>query len=89
MYENLDSLKECFETITSDRSFDSTTVREASGFLRMLQDEDFCFFLQLFHKIMPHVDMMYQQLQKRDIDVVFIKRVLQNFRQSGKIQYTN
>ncbi|KAF4110738.1 hypothetical protein G5714_007769 [Onychostoma macrolepis] len=45
----------------------------------MLQDEDFQFFLQLFHQIIPHVDMMYQQLQKRDIDAVFIKEALQNF----------
>ncbi|XP_063745024.1 zinc finger MYM-type protein 1-like [Eleginops maclovinus] len=82
VYENLGDLIECFETIRSDSTFDSTTVREASGFLRMLQDEDFVFFLQQFHQIMPHVDMMYQQLQKRDIDMVFIKRALQNFTSS-------
>uniref|UniRef100_UPI003AAA4C33 uncharacterized protein n=1 Tax=Centroberyx gerrardi TaxID=166262 RepID=UPI003AAA4C33 len=67
---------------TTASSFDSTTVREASGFLRMLQDDDFQFFLQLFHQIMPHVDMMYQQLQKKDIDTVFIKRALQSFTSS-------
>lgn len=79
VYENLGDLIVCFETIRADSSFDNTTVREASGFLRMLQDEDFCFFLQLFHLIMPHVDMMYQQLQKKNIDMVFIKRALENF----------
>ncbi len=36
VYENLGDLRECFETIRSDSSFDSTTVREASGSLRML-----------------------------------------------------
>ena len=82
VYENLGDLIECFETIRSDGSFDSNTLREASGFLRMLQDEDFHFFLQLFHQIMPHVDVMYQQLQKRDIDMVFIKHALQNFTSS-------
>ncbi|CAL8365567.1 unnamed protein product [Lota lota] len=46
---------------------------EASGFTRMLQDDDFQFFLQLFNQIMPHVDKMYQQQQKKDIDAVFIK----------------
>ncbi|KAI3353812.1 hypothetical protein L3Q82_005037 [Scortum barcoo] len=61
VYENLDDPMQCFESITTSGSFDSTTVREASGFLRMLQDEDFQFFLQLFHQIMPHVDMLYQQ----------------------------
>ncbi|KAM3604089.1 uncharacterized protein V6R79_006254 [Siganus canaliculatus] len=61
VYENLDDLIECFETIRSDSTFDSTT---------------------LFHQIMPHVDMMYQQLQKRDTDMVFVKRALQNFTSS-------
>lgn len=79
VYENLDDLTECFRSIATDSSFDSNTVREASGFLRMLQDEDFQFFLHLFHQTMPHVDVMYQQLQKKNIDAVFIKQALQNF----------
>ncbi|XP_062234379.1 zinc finger MYM-type protein 1-like [Platichthys flesus] len=82
VYENLDDLIECFEAISTDGSFDCTTVREASGYLRMLQDDDFKFFLHLFHQIMPHVDIMYQQLQKKDIDAVFIKRALQSFTSS-------
>ncbi|XP_049319200.1 uncharacterized protein LOC111190798 [Astyanax mexicanus] len=48
----------------------------------MLQDDDFQFFLQLFHQIMPHVDVLYQQLQKKDIDAVFIKRAIQRFTSS-------
>ncbi|CAL8253828.1 unnamed protein product [Boreogadus saida] len=44
----------------------------------MLQDEDLCFF----HNIMPHVDMLYQKLQKKDIDAVFIKRALESFTSS-------
>ena len=82
VYENLDDLIMCFEAIRTDGSFDCTTVREASGYLRMLQDDDFKFFLHLFHQIMPHVDIMYQQLQKKDIDAVFIKRALQSFTSS-------
>ena len=82
VHENLEDLMQCFESIRTSGSFDSTTVREASGFLRMLQDEDFQFFLQLFHQIMPHVDMLYQQLQKKNIDAVFIKHALQSFTSS-------
>ncbi|MEQ2244818.1 hypothetical protein ILYODFUR_021086 [Ilyodon furcidens] len=67
MYGNLDDLIECFMTITSHSSFDHSTVRKVSGFLRMEQDEDFWFFLQLFHQIRPRVDMMYQQLQGRTL----------------------
>lgn len=35
-------------------------MREASGFLRMPQDEDLVFFLKLFHLIMLHVDILDQ-----------------------------
>ncbi|KAL7887790.1 hypothetical protein AOLI_G00055110 [Acnodon oligacanthus] len=71
----------CFE---STSSFDSTAVREAPGFLRTLQDDDFQFSLQMFRQIMPHVDVWYQQLQKKDTDAVFIKRALQRF--TGSLQ---
>ena len=75
---NLYDLMQCFDSIRTSGSFDNITVREASGFLTMLQDEDFGFFLKLCHLIMPHVDILYRQLQK-DIDAVFIKRALQSF----------
>ncbi|XP_052010760.1 uncharacterized protein LOC127663288 [Xyrauchen texanus] len=74
----------CFEAIRTGSlgSFDQPTVREASGYVRMLHDEDFIFFLWLFHKIMHHVDTLYQKLQKKDIDAVFIKRALDSFTNS-------
>ena len=82
VYESRDDLLECFETIRTSGSFDEATVREASGYVRMLRDEDFHFFLCLFHKIMPHVDILYQKLQKKDVDAVFIKHALQSFTSS-------
>lgn len=81
--ENRALLIECFEAIKSS-GFDQITVREASGYIRMLQDEDFVFFLSIFHNIMPHVDILYQQLQQRDIDAVLIQRALQRF--TGSVQ---
>ena len=84
VYENRDDLIECFEAIRTGSlgSFDQPTVREASGYVRMLHDEDFIFFLGLFHEIMLHVDILYQKLQKKDIDAVFIKRALDSFTSS-------
>lgn len=79
VHENRDDLIECFEFIKTSGSFDMPSVREASGYVRMLKDGDFNFFLWLFHKIMPHVDILYQRLQKRDIDAVFIRHALQSF----------
>lgn len=82
VFEEQDYLVECFETIRADSLFDSTTVREASGFLRMLHDEDFHFFLWLFYQIMHPVDRLYQQLQSSDIDVDLIEQALQSFTSS-------
>ena len=50
MFENRDDLLECFEAIKtgSHGPFDQLSVREASGYVRMLQDEDFVFFPVLF-----------------------------------------
>ncbi|XP_056089373.1 zinc finger MYM-type protein 1-like [Rhinichthys klamathensis goyatoka] len=82
VYEHRDDLLKCFKTIQDSGNFDAVTVREAGGFVRMLEDGTFCFFLQLFHKIMPHVDMLFQQLQKRNIDPIFIKAAICNFADS-------
>ncbi|XP_033990409.1 uncharacterized protein LOC117485813 [Trematomus bernacchii] len=48
----------------------------------MMEDEVFCFFLTLFHKIMPHVDMLFSQLQKRNIDSVYITGLIKRFTSS-------
>ncbi|KAM6944155.1 uncharacterized protein PEZ65_002050 [Lycodopsis pacificus] len=48
----------------------------------MLEDEAFCFFLALFHKIMPNVDMLFNQLQIRNINRVFIEALVQRFTDS-------
>ncbi|XP_041946472.1 zinc finger MYM-type protein 1-like [Alosa sapidissima] len=82
VYEHKDELVKCFQTIRDRGDFDAISKREAGGCMRMLEDEVFCFFLALFHKIMPHVDMLFNQLQKRNIDSVFIAGITQRFTHS-------
>ncbi|XP_074524579.1 zinc finger MYM-type protein 1-like [Halichoeres trimaculatus] len=79
VYERKNDLVKCFQTIRNSEDFDGPTKREAGGYVRLLEDEAFCFFLTLFHKIMPHVDMLYNQLQKRNIDAVYIAGITQTF----------
>ncbi|KAI2644372.1 Sulfate adenylyltransferase subunit 2 [Labeo rohita] len=45
----------------------------------MLHVKLLLFFLTLFHKIMPNVDMLFNQRQKRNIDPVYIKAAVQGF----------
>uniref|UniRef100_A0A1A7WQQ2 Si:ch211-240b21.2 n=2 Tax=Iconisemion striatum TaxID=60296 RepID=A0A1A7WQQ2_9TELE len=79
VHDHKDDLVRCFEIIRDRETFDDTTTREAGSFVRMLEDETFCFFLSLFHKIMPHVDLLYKELQKKNIDSNFIAGVIQKF----------
>ncbi|XP_063747657.1 zinc finger MYM-type protein 1-like [Eleginops maclovinus] len=81
VFEQREHLVECFERIRASGGFDDKTSQEAGGYIRLLEDPQFNFFLQLFHKIMPHVDVLYAKLQKRDIDSVHIERCIQQFQE--------
>lgn len=81
VFEHREDLIHCFETIRDSGDFDPRTVREAGAFAMLLDHPDFKFFLQLFHHIMPHVDLLYAKLQKKNIDSVHINGCIQQFQQ--------
>ncbi|KAL1261516.1 hypothetical protein QQF64_006781 [Cirrhinus molitorella] len=81
VFEQREDLIRCFEMIRDSSDFDPVTVREAGAFAMLLEDSDFNFFLQLFHNIMPHVDLLYAKLQKKEIDSVHIKKSIQQFQE--------
>uniref|UniRef100_H3BCV1 DUF4371 domain-containing protein n=1 Tax=Latimeria chalumnae TaxID=7897 RepID=H3BCV1_LATCH len=70
IYKYQEDLLECFKTIGCSIAFESTTIREARGFIRMLY---------FFFPMMPHIDVLYSQLRKRDIDTVYLERVITEF----------
>jgi hypothetical protein len=61
VYENINELKECFKELQKSKNI--PTVHAASGLLRMLNDKHFLFWFFFFHRIMPDVDLLYDQLQ--------------------------
>lgn len=79
IHNHKDDLVKCFEQIISDES-DASTIRKAYGLLNLLQDENFLFWLDLFNKIMPHVEILFCQIQKRGIDSVFVKSCIEIFK---------
>lgn len=81
VFEHREDLIHCFESIRDSGDFDPNTVREAGAFAMLLENQDFKFFLQLFHHIMPHVDFLYAKLQKKNIDSVHINGCIQQFQQ--------
>jgi hypothetical protein len=44
----------------------------------MLNDKNFLFWLSLFHRIMPHVDLLYDQLQSRNAHSMTVYSALGN-----------
>ncbi|KAJ8375420.1 hypothetical protein SKAU_G00060000 [Synaphobranchus kaupii] len=82
VFEHREDLIQCFESIRDSGDFDPNAVREAEGFAMLLENQQFQFFLQLFHNIMPHVDLLYAKLQKKNIDSVHINQCTQQFQQN-------
>lgn len=48
----------------------------------MLNDDQFIFWLRVFHSLMPHVDILYNQLQKRTMDPVELSKSILQFEEN-------
>ena len=79
VFEHKACLIECFEKITLTWKGDEVSVCKASRLLRWLKDKEFLLFLEFFSQLMPHVDILYAQLQKRQTCPTIIKENIQNF----------
>ncbi|CAH0547290.1 unnamed protein product [Brassicogethes aeneus] len=80
VHEYRDSIIECMEQLEEEANV--LTYKQASGIRRMLQDPNFCFWLTFFHHIMPHVDILFNQLQKRIMDPTAAQTVTATFEQN-------
>ncbi|XP_050511230.1 uncharacterized protein LOC114344468 isoform X1 [Diabrotica virgifera virgifera] len=65
--------------IIQSTSRDLSSINQANGYKLKLQDKDFVFWLFIFNKIMPHVEIIFHQLQKVCTDSVKVKKDLENF----------
>ncbi|XP_030762931.1 zinc finger MYM-type protein 1-like [Sitophilus oryzae] len=82
VFEYREDLIECMEEIEETSGINTTTKNQAGAIRRLLQERSFVFWLTLFHYIMPHVDILYNELQKRIIDSVEISRCLKLFKEN-------
>ena len=77
VFELRSTLIECC-TILED-SFSESTGSGASGIKRMLSDPSFLHWLSFFNKVMPHVDILFAQLQQATTDAVKVNKNLTAF----------
>lgn len=74
-------LIECMEEI--ENTFNQNiAINQACAVRRMLNDDKFIFWLNVFHRLMPHVDILYNQLQKRKIDSVEVRNAISRFEEN-------
>ena len=77
VYDLRKELVECFSELS--KSNFSDTVSAAAGLKRMMRDPDFLFWLKFFSCVMPHVEILYGQIQARNIDTVQIANCVKSF----------
>ena len=77
VFELRSTLIECC-TILED-SFSENTGSGASGIKRMLSDPSFLHWLSFFNKVMPHVNILFAQLQQTTTDAVKVNKNLTAF----------
>ncbi|GBM45757.1 hypothetical protein AVEN_242797-1 [Araneus ventricosus] len=78
VYEYRKQLIESVGKIEST-SKQASAINQAGAIRRMLEDSKFMFWLTVFHNIMPHVDVLYNQLQKTRIDAALIRKQVNVF----------
>lgn len=76
-----DDILECFENVQTGvpKIYNSETVTLAAGFVNWLENSTFLFWLNFYSKIMPHVDILFNQLQVLQTDAVRIHAAIDDF----------
>lgn len=81
LFEHRESFLDCMEEI--EGTFENETVcSAASSIRRILLDKTFMFWLCFFHRVMPHVDILFNQLQKIKTDPLEISEQIAKFEDS-------
>lgn len=90
VYEYHKELIECMDEIQSRNDIKQlSTISQDSGLKLILSDEEFKFWLHFFYRIMPHVDILFNQLQKRVTDPVQVKEHINVFENHIKMTRDN
>lgn len=78
VYEHRDNLITCIEKI-ADTPYQTTIINHATGIKRLLSDENFIFWVTIFHNIMPHIDCLYNSVQSKNTEPVQINNSVNIF----------
>ena len=86
VFDHKKDIIQCMDEILKmDEIKNSQTLHQAAGHKKILISCEFNFWLSFFGKIMPLVDILFGQLQKREIDPVAAQRAISNFEDNIKL----
>jgi hypothetical protein len=79
-YQKTDIENLFISIIENGNEWDSETVSFARGFLTLLRDFYFNFFLVMFSFIFPHSDNLFQILQSKTCDIVYCNKKIEDLK---------
>ncbi|CAH1108223.1 unnamed protein product [Psylliodes chrysocephalus] len=83
VYEYRNELIHVIDILENDKDIKlNSTIKQAGAYKLRIQDRDFIFWLTVFHKVMPHVEIIFKQLQTINTDPIKAKQDLKNFENS-------
>lgn len=78
IFENKNELIECFEEI-ENTSKQTQTINQSMGIRLKMQQPSFIFWLEFFYRVMPHVDILYNSMQSRNMNSITVKAAISSF----------
>lgn len=70
--------------LQGDEIKNMNTISQANGHIKTLTSNNFIFWLSFFHEVMPHVEILFGQLQRREIDSIVAKNCISSFEDNIK-----
>jgi hypothetical protein len=78
LYENKEFIGECLEKILDTES-NFETIGEVNGLLTILRSADFNYFLEVLNHVIPHVEVLFRQVESREANSSYIQTCLEEF----------
>jgi TPP-dependent 2-oxoacid decarboxylase len=72
-------MRSCNVSSELEKPLSNKTVQEDRGFHHSLEDGEFVIWLRFFHRLIPHVDILHNQIQARQVDAVKVKNAVTDF----------
>ena len=66
-----ENLIKCFSSTTDESDCDKA-ISDASSLKKWLEDLTFLFFLDVFHQIFPHIDLLFSVFQARKSSIALV-----------------